>query len=122
MSIPHLMIVLRSIKHELQSFGLGLENCFVKIIALIPTPILFGIIIDNQCLFWSKSNCNNRGSCLIYDGSRLPFTLFGTAIIIKAFSFILILILLFIIFKKHQKQTNSLLIQDEQTPLINSFS
>ncbi|UJR07558.1 hypothetical protein I4U23_011846 [Adineta vaga] len=41
------------------SFGLGLENCIMKILALI----LFGIIIDNQCLFWSSATCDRRGSC-----------------------------------------------------------
>ncbi|CAF4813219.1 unnamed protein product, partial [Rotaria sp. Silwood2] len=46
MATPQLIIVLRSVRHELQSFSLGLQNCIMKIIAQIPAPILFGIIID----------------------------------------------------------------------------
>ena len=110
MATPQLIIILRSVQHEFQSFGLGLENCIMKILAQIPAPILFGIIIDNQCLFWSQATCDRRGSCFVYNGDRLPFTLFGTAIIIKAISFILLIILLIVTIRKHK------------TPNVNSAS
>ncbi|CAF0829688.1 unnamed protein product [Adineta steineri] len=117
MATPQLMIVLRSVKHDMQSFGLGLENCIMKILAQIPTPIIFGIIIDNQCLFWSQSSTyNKRGSCFIYNQNQLPLTLFGTAIIIKIISFILILILYFITFKRK----NIHLTSDEQQDLLDN--
>ncbi|CAF2042426.1 unnamed protein product [Rotaria magnacalcarata] len=102
MATPQLIIILRSVQHELQSFGLGLENCIMKILAQIPAPILFGIIIDNQCLFWSQATCDRRGSCFIYNGERLPSTLFGTAIIIKAISFFLLIILLIVTIRRHK--------------------
>ncbi|CAF2886609.1 unnamed protein product [Rotaria sp. Silwood2] len=106
MATPQLMIILRSVQHELQSFGLGLENCIMKILAQIPAPILFGIIIDNQCLFWSQATCDRRGSCFIYNGDRLPFTLFGTAIIIKGISFFLLIILLIVTIRRHKLPNN----------------
>jgi hypothetical protein len=126
MATPQLMIILRSVQHELQSFGLGLENCIMKILAQIPAPILFGIIIDNQCLFWSQATCDRRGSCFIYNGNRLPFTLFGTAIIIKAISFCLLIILLVVTMRRHKIPNNkssfvppsTLPIQEQQDPLI----
>ena len=107
MATPQLMIVLRSVQHELQSFALGLENCVMKILAQIPAPILFGIIIDDQCLFWSRATCDRRGSCFIYNGDRLPSTLFGTAIIIKLISFTLILLLLIVTIRQHRMVPNS---------------
>jgi len=107
MATPQLMIILRSVQHELQSFGLGFENCIMKILAQIPAPILFGIIIDNQCLFWSQATCDRRGSCFIYNGDRLPFTLFGTAIIIKAISFCLLIILLIVTIQRHKIPSSS---------------
>jgi hypothetical protein len=122
MATPHLMIVLRSVKHDLQSFGLGLENCIIKVIAQIPAPIVFGIIIDNQCLFWSESANHHRGSCFIYNGNKLPFTLFGSTIIIKSISFILIIILFFKTLKQHQRQNLSLASEEEQSLLNNSHS
>ncbi|CAF0934114.1 unnamed protein product [Rotaria sordida] len=106
MATPQLIIILRSVQHELQSFGLGLENCIMKILAQIPAPILFGIIIDNQCLFWSQATCDRRGSCFIYNGDRLPFTLFGTAIIIKGISFFLLIILLIVTIRQHKIPNN----------------
>lgn len=102
MATPQLMIILRSVQHELQSFGLGLENCIMKVLAQIPAPILFGIIIDNQCLFWSQATCDRRGSCFLYNGDRLPFTLFGTAIIIKGISFCLLIVLLVVTIRQHR--------------------
>ncbi|CAF1605241.1 unnamed protein product [Rotaria sp. Silwood1] len=106
MATPQLIIILRSVQHELQSFGLGLENCIMKILAQIPAPILFGIIIDNQCLFWSQATCDRRGSCFIYNGDRLPLTLFGTAIIIKGISFFLLIILLIVTIRRHKTPNN----------------
>ncbi|CAF1351954.1 unnamed protein product [Adineta steineri] len=108
MATPQLIIILRSVQHELQSFGLGLENCIMKILAQIPAPILFGIIIDNQCLFWSQATCDRRGSCFIYNGDRLPFTLFGTAIIIKSISFCLLIILLTVTIRRHKTPNTNL--------------
>jgi len=119
MATPQLMIVLRSVKNEIQSFSLGFENCLMKIIAQIPSPILFGIIIDKECLYWSESRYNHRGSCFIYNGNGLTFTLFGTTIIIKFISFIIIIILFFINFKKKK---NNLLNEEQQHLLNNSIS
>ncbi|CAF1123950.1 unnamed protein product [Rotaria sp. Silwood1] len=119
MATPQLIIVLRSVQHELQSFSLGLQNCIMKVIAQIPTPILFGIIIDNQCLFWSESTWHRRGSCFVYDGNRLPFTLFGTAIIIKLISLTLIIILFLIAFKRNKTQ-NICFSTEEQQDLLNN--
>jgi len=129
MATPQLIIILRSVQHELQSFGLGLENCIMKILAQIPAPILFGIIIDNQCLFWSQATCDRRGSCFIYNGDRLPFTLFGTAIIIKTISFFLLMILLIVTIRRHKTSNNTSTspapvlpptspLQDQEDPLI----
>ncbi|CAF2640311.1 unnamed protein product [Rotaria sp. Silwood2] len=44
-------LIFLKLRHELQSFSLGFENCNVKLLSQIPTPILFGIILDDQCLF-----------------------------------------------------------------------
>lgn len=105
MATPQLMIVLRSVQHELQSFALGLENCIMKVLAQIPAPILFGMIIDNECLFWSQSTCDRRGSCFIYNGDRLPLTLFGTALLIKSVSLVLVLLLL-LVTRQQRQRTN----------------
>jgi hypothetical protein len=133
MATPQLIIILRSVQHELQSFALGLENCIMKILAQIPAPILFGIIIDNQCLFWSQASCDRLGSCFIYNGDRLPFTLFGTAIIIKAVSFFLLIILLIVTIRRHKTPNNTssstgpnlpqtLPLREQEDPLIISPS
>jgi len=122
MATPQLIIVLRSVKHDIQSFSLGFENCIMKIVAQIPAPILFGIIIDKQCLFWSLSTYNHRGSCFIYNGNQLTFTLFGTTIIIKIISIIIIIILLILTSKRIKKEKIHLENQEQQHLLNNSLS
>lgn len=110
MATPQLIVVLRSVQHELQSFALGLENCLIKLLAQIPGPIVFGILIDNQCLLWSRTSCHRRGSCFIYDGKRLPTTLFGTAIVIKGFSLMFVVVLLWVTERRRRatKKSNEL--------------
>jgi hypothetical protein len=107
MATPQLIIVLRSVKHDIQSFSLGFENCLMKIISQIPSPIIIGLIIDKQCLYWSLS------SCFIYNGNNLTFILFLIIIFIKIISIILIIILYLIT----NHSTN-----DEQQPLLNHSS
>ena len=129
MATPQLIIILRSVQHELQSFGLGLENCIMKILAQIPAPILFGIIIDDQCLFWSQASCDRRGSCFIYNGDRLPLTLFGTAIIIKGISFTFLILLLVVTLRRHKSSTTTTVfppsnfpLEEQHDPLMTSSS
>jgi uncharacterized membrane protein len=118
MATPQLIIVLRSVNNSIQSFSLGFENCLMKIIAQIPGPIIFGLIIDKQCLYWSQSTYNHRGSCFIYNANQLTFTLFGTTIIIKIISIIIITILFFIKFKQNKKHLSN---QEQQHLLNNSI-
>ncbi|CAF1404554.1 unnamed protein product [Adineta ricciae] len=121
MATPQLMIILRSTTESLQSFGLGLENCLMKILSQIPTPILFGILIDKQCLFWSKSSLfNHSTSCLIYNQKQFSFTLFLTIILIKIISFFFISFL----FLFHWKKQKSILIENsgEREHLLNNSS
>ncbi|CAF1014436.1 unnamed protein product, partial [Didymodactylos carnosus] len=103
---PQLIIILRSVQHELQSFALGLENMIIKLVAHIPAPIIFGTIIDNTCLFWNR-NCERRGSCFLYNGDRLPLTLFGAAMVIKGISLTLLISLLCITIKMANCQSPS---------------
>lgn len=47
--------------------------------ALIPGPILYGIIIDNTCLVWNET-CNKRGNCYTYDRRKMRVYLNSTSI------------------------------------------
>ena len=52
---------------EERAFALGMQFVIFRLFAYIPSPILFGNVIDSTCVLW-KSQCGERaGRCLIYD-------------------------------------------------------
>lgn len=39
-----------------------------RLFGYIPSPILFGEVIDSSCLLWKTTNCGTQGGfCLIYN-------------------------------------------------------
>lgn len=72
MQMPLLMIVLRSVSEEERSFALGMQFVLFRLLGYIPSPIIFGNVIDSACLLWSVRRCSNllpaiSGRCLRYD-------------------------------------------------------
>ena len=66
--MPVLMVVLRSVAEEEKAFALGIQFVIFRLFGYIPSPILFGNVIDSTCLLW-KSTCAGEagGRCLLYD-------------------------------------------------------
>lgn len=66
--MPVLMVVLRSVAEEEKAFALGIQFVIFRLFGYIPSPILFGNVIDSTCLLW-KSTCEGEagGRCLMYD-------------------------------------------------------
>ncbi|ODM99427.1 Solute carrier organic anion transporter family member 1C1 [Orchesella cincta] len=70
--MPLLMIVLRSVTPEERSFALGMQFVIFRIFGYIPSPIIFGNVIDSACLLWKVKRCSTllpavSGRCLLYD-------------------------------------------------------
>ena len=43
---------------------------FMSLLAMLPSPILYGALIDNTCVLWQEE-CGETTNCLIYDTERL---------------------------------------------------
>ena len=56
----------RIISPEKLSFAFGLQYMSTKIFAHIPGPVIFGHIVDINCVIWQKV-CDKTGFCWIYD-------------------------------------------------------
>lgn len=56
-------------KHD-KSLAIGIAETLMSLLAFIPAPIIFGMIIDSTCLVWSES-CGTRGNCWLYDTTRM---------------------------------------------------
>ena len=72
--MPVLMVVLRSVAEEEKAFALGIQFVIFRLFGYIPSPILFGNVIDSTCLLW-KSTCDGEagGRCLMYDIEAFRF-------------------------------------------------
>lgn len=52
---------------------------FLCFFALMPSPILFGKIMDGSCKIWNEK-CGERGNCLLYDRDRFRFLVNWTSV------------------------------------------
>ncbi|XP_054267383.1 solute carrier organic anion transporter family member 4A1-like [Macrosteles quadrilineatus] len=67
-AMPALTATLRCVKSDQRSLALGIQWMLVRMLGMIPGPLLFGIIIDGTCLYWHAGACSEgEGSCILYD-------------------------------------------------------
>ncbi|XP_021044522.2 solute carrier organic anion transporter family member 1A1 [Mus pahari] len=66
-AIPGYMVLLRCVKSEEKSIGVGLHAFFIRLLAGIPAPVYFGALIDRTCLHWGTLKCGQPGACRMYD-------------------------------------------------------
>lgn len=69
-TMPALSATLRCVQDEQRSFALGIQWIVVRIFGTIPSPMIFGLIIDKTCVLW-QSDCYGQGSCLAYDNTYM---------------------------------------------------
>merc|ERR1719150_1624471 len=85
--MPVLMVVLRSVAEEEKAFALGIQFVIFRLFGYIPSPILFGNVIDSTCLL-RKSTCEGEagGRCLLYDIEAFRYKYVGVCCGIKVAS------------------------------------
>ena len=50
---------------------MGLQWVILRIFGSIPGPIVLGKLMDMACLVWQEDDCDEQGSCWIYDNRLL---------------------------------------------------
>ncbi|XP_003470492.2 solute carrier organic anion transporter family member 1A2 [Cavia porcellus] len=86
-AIPGYMVLLRCIKSEEKSLGVGLHTFCTRIFAGIPAPIYFGALVDSICLHWGTLKCGKPGACRIYDSANFRRIYLGLPAGIRGLSF-----------------------------------
>ncbi|GAB1291403.1 Solute carrier organic anion transporter family member 1A4 [Apodemus speciosus] len=86
--LPGYMVLLRCMKSEEKSLGIGLHAFFMRILAGIPPPIYFGALIDRTCLHWGTQKCGEPGACRIYDINSFRSIYLGLTAALKGSSYL----------------------------------
>lgn len=86
-AIPGYMVLLRCIKSEEKSLGIGLHTFYTRIFAGIPAPIYFGALIDRTCLHWGTLTCGEPGACRLYDINSFRRIYLGVPAALRGLSF-----------------------------------
>nr|CAD2173693.1 unnamed protein product [Meloidogyne enterolobii] len=85
--VPGVLIMLRSVPPKHRSISLGFNGFLVSLLATLPSPIIWGAIIDNFCLFWTQK-CDNKGACALYATDKLRVWLHSLYGALRLLSFI----------------------------------
>uniref|UniRef100_A0A1B6LJP5 Solute carrier organic anion transporter family member n=1 Tax=Graphocephala atropunctata TaxID=36148 RepID=A0A1B6LJP5_9HEMI len=73
------LLTLRCVDDTDKTVAMALGLMLVTIFAFVPSPILFGHIIDTTCLVWGKT-CTGTGNCWIYDADKFRYFVNFTAL------------------------------------------
>ncbi|XP_060050461.1 solute carrier organic anion transporter family member 1A2 [Erinaceus europaeus] len=99
-AIPGYMVLLRCIKPEEKSLGVGLHAFSTRVFAGIPAPIYFGALVDSTCLHWGTLKCGEVGACRIYNSINFRYIYLGLPAALRGSSYIPAFLVL-IILRKH---------------------
>nr|XP_058936307.1 solute carrier organic anion transporter family member 1A2 isoform X3 [Kogia breviceps] len=106
-AIPGYMVLLRCIKPEEKSLGVGLHAFCTRVLAGIPAPIYFGALVDSTCLHWGTLKCGESGACRIYDSTNFRYIYLGLPAALRGSSYIPAFLILIILRKYRLPEENA---------------
>lgn len=68
------LISIRSIDEKDKTVAIGIGGTLIHLFAFIPSPILFGYILDKTCVVFGQT-CTGTGNCWLYDEESLRYLL-----------------------------------------------
>ncbi|KAL2082107.1 hypothetical protein ACEWY4_021925 [Coilia grayii] len=87
---PLYMLVLRCVSQEQKVFAIGVQFLLLRMLAWLPGPTLFGVVMDSACVWWKRMCGSQLGSCGYYDNDLLRSRYFGVQMALKLFGMFLL--------------------------------
>ncbi|XP_010614101.1 solute carrier organic anion transporter family member 1C1 isoform X1 [Fukomys damarensis] len=119
--IPGYILLLRCIKPQLKSFALGIYTLAIRVLAGIPAPVYFGVLIDTSCLKWGFKRCGSRGSCRLYDSHAFRYIYLGLTMILGTMSIFLSIAVLLTLKKSYVSEPRSFITKRDRTMVSTRF-
>nr|XP_033815539.1 solute carrier organic anion transporter family member 1A2 isoform X2 [Geotrypetes seraphini] len=110
--IPGYMVLIRSLKPEEKSLGVGVHFLIARAFAGIPSPISYGAIIDTTCLKWGTTRCGTPGACRMYDADAYRLVFLGVTAALRAMSYIPCAFIIIILKRRHVQEKNKTSMND----------
>ncbi|XP_054844842.1 solute carrier organic anion transporter family member 1A2 isoform X2 [Eublepharis macularius] len=113
-AMPGYMVLIRSLKPEEKSFGVGLHALAERVFAGIPSPIYFGAMIDTTCLKWGTKRCGGEGACRMYDSDTYRLLYLTVPAVLRGVSYIPCVCILLILRKQSKNQSGNLVVEAKE--------
>ena len=92
-NVPLINASFRIVNDGQGSFAMGFQQIFIRFLGFIPSPIMYGSLIDKSCVLWQNNKCNDKtANCLEYNNAYFRFYMFILALGTKFLAFIFMLL------------------------------
>lgn len=83
-NVPLINATFRVVHDGQGSFAMGFQQIFIRFLGFIPSPVMYGALIDRSCTLWKSDKCPDKTTnCLEYNNEYFRYYMFILAITTK---------------------------------------